>query len=425
MSIEERHANGCASERGKRCNCVARYRGEVRDARGRKVRSAWSTSRAQAVAWEKEAMVAVRHGRLRASTPTTVRQAGIALIAGMRSGAILDRSGKPYKPKTVRSYEHSLDTYIYPLLGSRKVSSLRRADIQGFVEEMRARGAAPSTVHNRLDPLRVIVRRSIDNDELLIDPCARLKMPVVRNSRTRIEPSTTAEALIAALPESEQAFWALVLYAGVRRGELRGLQVDDIDFDHGLVRIHRGWDDLEGEISPKTFAGARDVPMVGELRRICRAHKLQTGRHGAQLFLGRTPADPFVPSTIRSRALKAWGWKQVPNQNAGPPQTIWIKARADALEPLTPHEARHCAASYMIAAGMDWKKITEFIGHSDVRTTYNRYGKVVPEDLAPAAEQLEEYFDRGRARLEARPDPGGKTGGSVTGLRPPPAAPSG
>jgi hypothetical protein len=172
MSIEERHANGCASGRGKRCNCVAHYRGEVRDARGRKVRSAWSTSRAQAVAWEEEAVVAVRRGRLRSSTPTTVRQAGTALVAGMRSGAILDRSGKPYKPKTVRGYEHALETYIYPLLGSRKVSSLRRADIQGFVEEMRELGAAPSTVHNRLDPLRVIVRRSIDNDELLVDQCA-------------------------------------------------------------------------------------------------------------------------------------------------------------------------------------------------------------------------------------------------------------
>ena len=103
----------------------------------------------------------------------------------MRFQPILDRSGKPYKPKTVRGYEHSLDTYIYPLLGSRKVSSLRRVDIQGFVEEMRALGAAPSTVHNRLDPLRVIVRRSVDNDELLVDPCARLKMPVVRSARTR------------------------------------------------------------------------------------------------------------------------------------------------------------------------------------------------------------------------------------------------
>ena len=250
MSIEERHAKDCASERGKRCNCVAHYRGEVRDARGRKVRSAWSTSRAQAVAWEEEAVVAVRRGRLRASTPTTVRQAGIALAAGMRSGAILDRSGKPYKPKTIRSYEHALENYIYPLLGSREVSSLRRADMQAFVEEMRELGAAPSTVHNRLDPLRVIVRRSIDNDELLVDPCARLKMPVVRNRRTRIESSTTAEALIAALPESEQAFWALALFAGVRRGELRGLQVDDIDFDAGLVRVRRGWDDLEGGDRP-------------------------------------------------------------------------------------------------------------------------------------------------------------------------------
>ncbi len=96
----------------------------------------------------------------------------------------------------------------------------------------------------------------------------------------------------------------------------------------------------------------------------------------------------------------------MPNPHPWPPQKIWIKDQADALEPLTPHEARHCAASYMIAAGMDWKKITEFIGHNDVRTTYNRYGKVVPEDLAPAAAQLEEYFDRGRARLQSRPQAG-------------------
>ena len=109
----------------------------------------------------------------------------------------------------------------------------------------------------------MIVRRAIDNDELLVDPCARLKMPVVRNNRTRIEASTTAEALIAALPESEQAFWALALFAGLRRGELRALHVDDIDFEAGVVRVRRGWDDVEGEINPKTFAGARTIPMVG------------------------------------------------------------------------------------------------------------------------------------------------------------------
>jgi hypothetical protein len=62
----------------------------------------------------------------------------------------------------------------------------------------------------------------------------------------------------------------------------------------------------EGPIDPKTFAATRDIPMMGELRRTCRAHKLRTGRHGGQLFLGRSPVDPFFPSTIRLRAMKAW-----------------------------------------------------------------------------------------------------------------------
>jgi integrase len=115
---------------------------------------------------------------------------------------------------------------------------------------------------------------------------------------------------------------------------------------------------------------------MGELRRICRAHKLQTGRHGAQLFLGRTPTDPFYPSTVRARARKAW--------------------EAVGLEPLTAHEARHCAASYMIACGLDWKKVSEFLGHTDVRTTFNRYGKVVEEDLSEAADRLDAYFARHR-----------------------------
>jgi len=372
--------SSCASCAGKRCNCAPRYRGHVKDASGRKIRSHWTASKAEAIAWRQEAVIALRQGRLRPPTPTTVKEAGEALVFGMRTGAVLDRSGKPYKPKTVRTYEHALETYVYPMLGHRKLSSLKRGDVQGFIEEMRASGASPSTVHNRLDPLRVIVRRTIDNDELMVDPCARLNLPVVRNNRTRIEAPAMAEALIAALPDEEQAFWALAFYAGLRRGELRALRVDHVDFEAGLVRVRRGWDDVEGEIAPKTFAGKRDVPMMGELRRICREHKLRTGRHGDQLFLGRTPVDPFYPSTVRARARKAW--------------------EAARLEPLTAHEARHCAASYMIACGLDWKKVSKFLGHTDVRTTFNRYGKVVGEDLSEAAERLDAYFARHREQSQ-------------------------
>ena len=80
--------------------------------------------------------------------------------------------------------------------------------------------------------------------------------------------------------------------------------------------------------------------------------------------LTSSSAEVFYASTIRAWANKAW-------TQAGP-------------EPLTPHEARHCAISYFIAAGLDWKQISTWAGHDDVRQTWNRYGHPVPggEDLA-------------------------------------------
>ena len=62
------------------------------------------------------------------------------------------------------------------------------------------------------------------------------------------------------------------------------------------------------------------------------------------------------------------------------------------LEPITPHEARHCAISYFIAAGLDWKQISTWAGHGDVRQTWNRYGHLVPGGEDQARERLDAYL---------------------------------
>ena len=51
----------------------------------------------------------------------------------------------------------------------------------------------------------------------LVAPVPRiaLTLPLVRNNRTRVEAPAMAERLIAALPESERAFWALAFMAGI------------------------------------------------------------------------------------------------------------------------------------------------------------------------------------------------------------------
>jgi integrase len=66
------------------------------------------------------------------------------------------------------------------------------------------------------------------------------------------------------------------------------------------------------------------------LRQYLDEHPLATGRSGDDLAPGRMACDPFVPSTVRNRALRAW--------DAG-------------LRPIGLHECRHTFASLLIAGG--------------------------------------------------------------------------
>ncbi len=179
--------------------------------------------------------------------------------------------------------------------------------------------------------------------------------------------------------------WACAFYAGLRRGELRALRWEHVDFDAGLIRVERGWDDVEGDQDVKTDAGRRILPLAGTLRRELAAHKLRTGRAEGLVF-GRSPTLPFTPSAVRRRAVDAW--------------------KAAGLEPMTPHEARHTFASYPIATGMNAKQVQTYVGHTDIRTTFNAYGHLMPGDV-----------DSARGRLDALLDPGdrGRRAGPLSG----------
>ena len=180
----------------------------------------------------------------------------------------------------------------------------------------------------------MIFRRAIKRGEITVDPTKDLELPAVRGRRERIADRSEASALIVALPANERAFWATAIYGGLRRGELRAPRWTDMELDlqPALIHVRRTWHDVEGEVEVKTDAGFRVVPVTAGLRDLLIAHHTATHRGGRNLVFGRTAADPFIPSTIRSRALRAWGWKEIDNPDSDKPKTIWVKARPDALD---------------------------------------------------------------------------------------------
>jgi len=324
----------------------------------------------QAKAWRQDAAGALRAGTLRASDGRTVRQVAERWIEEARSGLVRNRSGDVYKPSAIRSYDSSLRRRVFPALGERKFSQVRRVDVQDLVDELHKDGLNASTVLCSILPLKAIYRRAIARGEVPINPTSGLAMPAIRGKRDRIVSPEHGVALLDALGADDRAVWATTMYAGLRCGELRALRWEDIEFLDGLINVRRGWDQVEGEITPKSRTGVRKVPMPTVLSGHLEALYGRSG--GDWLVFGQD--KPFDPRSVAKRAKTEW--------------------KARKLEGLTLHECRHTYASFMIAAGANAKALSTYLGHANIAITMDRYGHLMPGNEAEAAEMLDAFLSR-------------------------------
>lgn len=214
-----------------------------------------------------------------------------------------------------------------------------------------------------------------------------------RGKRDRIAAPAEAAALLGALADEDRALWACAFHAGLRRGELRALRWSDVDLDGGTIRVAREWDDQEGELDEaKSAAGTRTVPVLDVLARELRAHLLRTGRRGDALAFGRTGSEPFIPSTVRSRALRAWT-----GENERRVKAADEGAEVELLRAISLHEGRHTCASAFIAAGANAKVVQTIMGHATIGMTFDQYGHLFPDDLAAAAQRANAWIAAGVA----------------------------
>jgi integrase len=316
---------------------------------------------------------------MRAPTKITVAQAWEAWEAGAKDGTVRTRGGDRYKPSTLRSYEQVMRLRILDDVGAVKLSDVTRRDVQQLANRMLADGCDASTIRNMLMPLRVIFRRAIQDDDVAVNPCANLRLPAVRGRRDRVASPAEAAALIAALDtEHDRAVWATALYAGLRLGELQGLRWEDVDLGAGVIRVERSWDMMAGPIEPKSRAGRRTVPIVGELRRHLAAHMLRRG-NGPGLFFGKA-GRPLNRIMLLKRSRRVW--------------------KAAGLEPLGLHEGRHTCASLLIAAGVNVKALSSYLGHSSITITLDRYGHLMPGNEDEAVGLVDAYLERAAAISE-------------------------
>jgi integrase len=400
--IVKRHSKGCRSRDGGRCNCGGGYEAWVYLVREkRKVRKSFKRE-SEAKSWRREALVSAEKGalRIRPKDRRTLAEALEDFVAGMAEGSIRPKRRERYKPNTVRSYERAVRLYLRGSeLGGLRPTEVRRSDVQAYVDDLLARKSASST-SNAINPLQAFYKRAVIREEVTFNPTEEIDVPTGKSQRPRrIVPPAEAAALLAALPSQDRGIWATAFYAGLRRGELQALRCMDIDLGANLIHVRKGWDQVAGEIEPKSEAGKRTIPILAILRDYLDEQLMRTGRRGEDRIFGRSARQVFYASTIDGRAKRAWmahnaAEREAANDDGRDPEPLTL---------LTMHECRHTFASLLIDTGANPKAIQEIMGHSKIQTTFDVYGHLLPGSHDHVRARMDAYLAEGSssAHVEA------------------------
>lgn len=261
------------------------------------------------------------------------------------------------------------------------LGQLRKSHLEGWVKSMHTRGLAPSTITVRFSVVRSVLKGAVADKRISTDPSNDVKLPKKRKAEAAMtipKPEQVA-AILADLAEHDPGFYAFAstaAFAGLRLGEIAGLQVEDIDFLRRTIRVNR---QVQGSsrgttkvVAPK-HGSERPVPVSEELVQILAEHIRVQG----------LTEDPTHPGEVFVFGTDD-GW--VHNRNSV--GHLWRRMRARVgLEDFTIHDLRHFYASALIADGCDVVTVQEALGHSLPSITLNTYSHLWPsaEDKTRAA----------------------------------------
>jgi integrase len=378
QGVFARHQHHCTIGDGGRCKCKPSYYGVCYD-RARKKRVKTKRMPTAEAARNARADVArtLEQGEAPIINALRLSDARERFVAAAREGRALNKHGHRYKPRAIDNVNESLRLHIEPILGQKRLSDIRRGDLQAIADDL-APSLSGSRVRSVVNAVRSLYRWAQDRDLASHDPAALVRLPAMDATPIeRVASPVEFASLLAALPLENALPYALAGYGMGRRAQIVRLRWEEVDLKIGAIEWGVEWE------ARKYEASRRVVPTVPPLLTMLKRAYLEQGRpDGKQLV-----CPPRGPN--RSGRLDS-SWLGVTARKA------WKKAK---LTPITLQESRHTAATWLDAAGVPPKIASVLMGHATparqpgaAQITLARYTHALPEDVAEARKKLTAYL---------------------------------
>ena len=292
-------------------------------------------------------------------------------------GRFRDGPLRSYKESTQTGYRFHFERYVLPAVGTRRLNSLGKEDIEKLIHDLdgrartggrRLKAGGHGTREKTLRALQRFFSEMVANGRIHKNPALGVK-PGTR-PLTRPHQDGGGQALdvdeIRALLDETPNYWkplvALLATSGLRISEACGLRRRDLDLAAGTATVIQTVVEVNGKLiltTPKSKSSRRTVKLLPSVIALLRRHPVPANPEG--LVFTQPRNDRPISRTWFSRRV------------------LLPAARRAGIHPIpSAHDLRHTAGALASKAGMHPMAVKEMMGHSSIKVTYDVYGHLFP-----------------------------------------------
>lgn len=320
------------------------------------------------------------------------------------------------KDNTFQNYKYMYNQFAREHLGNIKICELKRTDIRGFYNMLLDnRHLKVRTIECLHTVLHQILELAVEDDCIRYNPSdnalRELKRAHNKDGEKRKALTKDEQKIFEKYLEKEgfnhkwYPIFIVMLWTGMRVGEVTGLTWEDIDFEnntitvsHTLVYYDRGGKDRCGYAinTPKTNAGNRVIPMIEKVKLALLEEKAYQKELGIECVSKIDGYTNFVfvnrfGTTYNQATLNKALRRIIRDCN----YEIMDKGNANSiiLPNISNHSLRHTFTTRMLEAGVNIKVMQEVLGHSDAQTTMNIYAEAKQDFTKEELDKFARYFE--------------------------------
>lgn len=272
---------------------------------------------------------------------------------------------------TFASYTAQMRRYLLPAFAKVKLIDLQPHMFRDLITQLVERKLSNRTVQYALSVARIALNQAVNDGLLGKSPMKGVRLPKTEKTKVQALTKKEAHALLSAIRNKKHynLYW-IALYTGLRRSELLGLRISDINESDSTITVSQTVLNIKNKVvissTTKNASSRRTISVDAQTLAIIRSQKTLTYKEQMKakdyerndLLFARPDGRPYDPKYI-SHTANTYG-------------------KAAGLEHVSFHMLRHTHATLLILAGVHFKVIQHRLGHSTFQQTMDTYGHIIP-----------------------------------------------